>query len=83
MDLGPHAGFIVAAYAAAAIIVSALVLWVVSDYRRLERSIAELEVRSTKQRSAKKRGTKKRVDRKLGTKRRCTKKRGTKKRSDR
>ena len=78
MDLGPHAGFIVAVYTAAAIIVSALVLWVVFDYRTLERSIAELEARSTK-----KRGTKKRVVRRRGTKRRSTKKRSTKKRSDR
>jgi heme exporter protein D len=51
MDLGPHAGFIVAAYAAAAIVVSALVLWVFSDYRSLERSIAELESRGAKRRS--------------------------------
>jgi heme exporter protein D len=51
MDLGPHAGFIVAAYAAAAIIVSTLVLWIVADYRGLERSIAELEARGAKRRS--------------------------------
>jgi heme exporter protein D len=51
MDLGPHAGFIVAAYAAAAIMVGALVLWVFADYRTLKRSIAELEARGTKRRS--------------------------------
>jgi heme exporter protein D len=51
MDLGPHAGFIVAAYAAAAMIVSALVFWVVIDYRGLERSIAKLEARGAKRRS--------------------------------
>jgi heme exporter protein D len=51
MDLGPHAGFIVAAYAAAAIVVSALVLWIFADYRALERSIAELEARGAKRRS--------------------------------
>ena len=51
MDLGPHAGFIVAAYAAAALIVGALVLWVVVDYRALERSIAELEARGARRRS--------------------------------
>jgi heme exporter protein D len=51
MDLGPHASFIVAAYAAAAIVVSALVLWIFADYRGLERSIAELEARGTKRRS--------------------------------
>jgi heme exporter protein D len=51
MDLGPHADFIVAAYAAAAIIVGALVLWVFVDYRSLARSIAELEARGAKRRS--------------------------------
>jgi heme exporter protein D len=51
LDLGPHTGFIVAAYAAAAIIVSALVLWIFAGYRGLERSIAELEARGTKRRS--------------------------------
>jgi heme exporter protein D len=51
MDLGPHADFIVAAYAAAAVIVGSLVLWVFADYRSLERSIAELEARGVKRRS--------------------------------
>ena len=78
MDLGPHAGFIVAAYAAAAIIVSALVLWVFADYRSLVRSIAELEARGSKKRGTKKRGTNKR-----GTKRRSTKRRSIKRRSKR
>ena len=51
MDLGPHAGFIIASYVAAAIIVGALVLWVFADYRAIERSIAELEARGAKRRS--------------------------------
>lgn len=51
MDLGPHAGFIVATYAATVIIVGALVLWVFADYRALKRSIAEIEARGTKRRS--------------------------------
>ena len=51
MDFGAHAGFIVAAYAAAAIVVGALVFWVYADYRALKRSIAELEARGTKRRS--------------------------------
>jgi heme exporter protein D len=63
MDLGPHAGFIVAAYAAAAIIVSALVLWVFADYRSLVRSIAELEARGSKKRGTKRRGIKRRSKR--------------------
>jgi heme exporter protein D len=51
MDLGPHAVFIVATYAAAAITVGALVLWVFADYRALKRSIAEIEASGTKRRS--------------------------------
>ena len=51
MDLGPHAGFIISAYATAAIIVGALVFWVYADYRALKRSIAELEARGTKRHS--------------------------------
>ena len=52
MDLGPHGGFILAAYAAAALVIGALVLWVFSDYRGLTRAIAALEARGTKRRSA-------------------------------
>ena len=51
MDLGPHATFIVAAYAAAAIVVGALVLWVAADYRALTRGIAELDAQGAKRRS--------------------------------
>jgi heme exporter protein D len=51
MDLGPHAGFIVAAYAAAALILGALGLWVAADHRALTRAIGELEARGAKRRS--------------------------------
>ena len=51
MNLGPHADFIIAAYAAGALIVSALVLWVFASYRALTRAIAALEARGTKRRS--------------------------------
>ena len=51
MDLGPYATFIVAAYAAAALILGALVLWVVADHRALARAIGELEARGAKRRS--------------------------------
>jgi heme exporter protein D len=52
MMLGPHAGFIVAAYAAAVLVVSALVLWVLADYRALTRAIAAIEASGTRRRSA-------------------------------
>jgi heme exporter protein D len=45
MELGPHAGFIVAAYAAAAVVIGALVAWVVLDHRAQSRALAELEDR--------------------------------------
>jgi len=51
MDLGPHAIFIVGAYAAAALILGALVLWVIADYRASTQAIGELEARGAKRRS--------------------------------
>ncbi len=41
--LGPHAGFIIIAYAASVIVVAALVIWVVTDYRTQRRTLAALE----------------------------------------
>ena len=55
--LGPHAAFIVAAYAAAAIVLSGLIAWIVTDARRQERILAELEAKGIRRRSARKRGT--------------------------
>lgn len=43
MTLGPHAGFIVAAYAAALLVVVGLIVWIVADYRAQQRTLAELE----------------------------------------
>jgi heme exporter protein D len=43
MDLGPHAGFIVAAYAVAAAVVAALVAWIVVDHRAQVRQLEDLE----------------------------------------
>lgn len=48
----PHTGFIVAAYAAAALVVAGLILWVFLDGKRLRRQIAELEARGVRRRSA-------------------------------
>jgi heme exporter protein D len=50
-SLGPHAGFIVAAYAVAALVLVALVAWVALDYRAQRRRIETLEARGVTRRS--------------------------------
>lgn len=50
--LGPHADFIVASYAAAFVIVLAMIAWVWRDYRRQTRILADLEARGITRRSA-------------------------------
>jgi heme exporter protein D len=52
MDLGPHAGFIVAAYVATVAVVAALVAAVIADHRTQKRALAELERRGLTRRSA-------------------------------
>jgi heme exporter protein D len=49
--LGPHADFIVAAYVAAAIVLAALVAWVLLDYQAQRRVLAELEAGGARRRS--------------------------------
>jgi heme exporter protein D len=51
-DLGPHAIFIVAAYAATFLAVAALAFFIVDDDRRQRRQLAELEARGIRRRSA-------------------------------
>jgi heme exporter protein D len=51
MDLGPYAGFIVSAYAAAIAIVVGLIVWVVLDRRHLTRAVEELEAKGITRRS--------------------------------
>ena len=51
MDLGPHADFIVIAYGLAILIVAGMIGWIVLDYRRQTRSLAELEARGVTRRS--------------------------------
>ena len=51
MQLGPHAAFIVTAYAAAAGIVAALIVWVVLDRRHLARMLDELDAQGISRRS--------------------------------
>jgi len=45
MNLGPHADFILAAYAATAFIVAALIAWIVLDYSAQRRLLGDLEAR--------------------------------------
>lgn len=52
MSLGPHAIFIWASYGAMAIVVAAIVVWLIADGRRLERRLADLEARGVRRRSA-------------------------------
>lgn len=51
-ELGPHAAFIVAAYAVTFIAIAALALFIVEDDRRQRRLLADLEARGIKRRSA-------------------------------
>jgi heme exporter protein D len=51
MDLGPHAAFIVTAYAAAVVIIGGLIAWVLLDHRAQLRKLAELEARGVTRRS--------------------------------
>ena len=51
-DLGPHAGFIWLSYAAAALCILGLVLWVWTDERTQRRRLADLERRGMRRRSS-------------------------------
>ena len=51
MNLGPYAFFIVSAYLAAALIVAAMIAWVMLDHRRQSRILADLEARGITRRS--------------------------------
>ncbi len=52
MNLGPHADFILAAYAAGIIVVAALVAWVILDFRAQKRVLGDLESHGVTRRSA-------------------------------
>jgi heme exporter protein D len=54
MNLGPHADFIVAAYAVTAFAVAALIAWVVLDYSAQRRVLDDLEDRGITRRSQRK-----------------------------
>ncbi len=52
MNLGPHAFFIVTAYAAAGLIVAILIGWIVAEHRALKRTLADFDARGITRRSA-------------------------------
>jgi heme exporter protein D len=52
MDLGPHAAFIVTAYAVVSTMVIALIAWVIGDHRRQLRTLRQLEAEGIVRRSA-------------------------------
>jgi heme exporter protein D len=54
MNFGPHADFIVAAYAVTAFAVAALIAWVVLDYSAQRRILGDLEDRGVTRRSQRK-----------------------------
>jgi heme exporter protein D len=51
MSLGPHADFIVAAYAVTLFVVAGLIAWVLLDYAALRRVLGDLEARGITRRS--------------------------------
>lgn len=50
-NLGPHAGFILASYAAVAVVLGGLMLAVILDHRAQKRALADLEQRGAGRRS--------------------------------
>ena len=51
LDLGPHADFIVAAYAVAAVVLILMIGWVMLDYRTQKQKLATLESQGVTRRS--------------------------------
>ena len=51
VDLGPHADFIVAAYAVAALVLVLMIGWVALDYRAQKQKLATLESQGVTRRS--------------------------------
>jgi heme exporter protein D len=53
MNLGPHSGFIIAAYAVAALVIAGLFVWVELDNRAQRRRLQELHAKGVTRRSDK------------------------------
>ena len=56
MNLGPHADFIVAAYAVTVFVIALLIAWVALDHAAQKRSLGGLEERGVTRRSQRKAG---------------------------
>lgn len=54
MNLGPHADFIVAAYAVTVFVIALLIAWIVLDHSAQKRSLGDLEERGVTRRSRRK-----------------------------
>ena len=54
MNLGPHADFIIAAYAVTIFVIAALIAWVVLDYSAQQRILGDLKERGITRRSQRK-----------------------------
>ena len=52
LNLGPYAGFIIAAYAAALAVVAGLIGWIIADHRAQMRTLHDLEARGVSRRSS-------------------------------
>jgi heme exporter protein D len=52
MDLGPHAAFIWISYAAVAVVVTALIVWLIADGRKQAGDLEALERRGIRRRSS-------------------------------
>jgi heme exporter protein D len=52
MNLGPHAAFIIASYAATIAVVGGLIAWVIADFRVQRRALGDLEAHGVTRRSA-------------------------------
>jgi heme exporter protein D len=51
VNLGPYAGFIIAAYAVALAVVAGLIGWIIADHRAQTRTLHDLEARGISRRS--------------------------------
>jgi heme exporter protein D len=56
-NLGPHADFIVAAYAVTVFVIALLIAWVALDHASQKRSLGDLEERGVTRRSQRKAGS--------------------------
>jgi heme exporter protein D len=51
MDLGRHAAFIWSSYAIFAVVLVGMVVWLITDGRRLKRGLDDMEARGVRRRS--------------------------------